>query len=109
MSDISVDALLSQMHKLAALASGQAAQTPAPGATGGQGDFGTLLKGLLDQVDQSQQTAGEMARSFEADEGKFDLPEVMIAMQQARLSFQTMLQVRNKVVQAYQDVMSMPV
>jgi flagellar hook-basal body complex protein FliE len=38
-----------------------------------------------------------------------NLPEVMIALQKASLSFQAMTEVRNKLVNAYQDIMNMPI
>lgn len=103
MNDINVNELLSQMRSLAALAQGQA---PAPtGATGGE--FANLLKNSIDSVNTQQQKAAAMTRAFETGEPGVDLAEVMIAMQKASISFQAMTQVRNKLVSAYQEVMSM--
>jgi flagellar hook-basal body complex protein FliE len=71
-------------------------------------DFATVLKGMLTGVNQSQQDATRLAESF--DEGQEqNLAGVMIAQQKARLSFQTTLQVRNKIISAYQDIMNMPI
>ncbi|HRF62073.1 MAG TPA: flagellar hook-basal body complex protein FliE [Candidatus Competibacter sp.] len=71
-------------------------------------DFASVFKSMLGDVNQSQQRATQLAESF--DEGQQeDLAGVMIAQQKARLSFQTTLQVRNKVVSAYQDIMNMPI
>jgi flagellar hook-basal body complex protein FliE len=50
-----------------------------------------------------------MSDAFVKGEPNVDLTEVMVAVQKASLSFQAMTQVRNKLVQAYQDVMNMPV
>jgi len=50
-----------------------------------------------------------MATAFELGQGGVDLTEVMIASQKASVSFQAMTQVRNKMVQAYQDIMQMPI
>ena len=49
-----------------------------------------------------------MARAFETGEGDASLAEVMIAMQKSSLSFEAMVTVRNKLVEAYKDVMNMP-
>jgi flagellar hook-basal body complex protein FliE len=105
MNDIDVNGLMAQMQRLALAAQGRAVQA---GAAAEQTDFAALLRGMLDQVNRSQQQADAMARSFSAEEGTWDLPQVMVELQKARLSFQTLLQVRNRVVQAYQDIMNMP-
>ena len=72
------------------------------------GDFSALLKQSIDTVNENQQTAGKMARAFETGESDANLAEVMVALQKAGVSFQAMVQVRNKLVEAYQDVMNMP-
>ncbi|HMW28528.1 MAG TPA: flagellar hook-basal body complex protein FliE [Plasticicumulans sp.] len=97
----------------ASIAALRAAATDAGAAAGpeagaGDADFASLLKGALDRVDARQQQASRMARAFELGEEGADLPDVMIAMQQSRLSFQSALQVRNKLVAAYQDILNMP-
>jgi flagellar hook-basal body complex protein FliE len=105
MSDINMDALLAQMRAMAAMASATAVQ---PEQAAQDTDFGAILKGAIDQVNQAQQKGAEMARAFEAGEAGADLVETMITLQKARISFEAMVQVRNKVVQAYQDIMNMP-
>ena len=54
-------------------------------------------------------TAARFANAFEVGQSGVDLTDVMIASQKASVSFQAMTQVRNKLVQAYQDIMQMPV
>lgn len=71
-------------------------------------DFASVFKTLLADVNQSQQHAIRLAESFERGQTQ-DLAGVMIDQQKARLAFQTTLQVRNKMVSAYQDVMNMPI
>ncbi|MER2529862.1 MAG: flagellar hook-basal body complex protein FliE [Candidatus Competibacter denitrificans] len=71
-------------------------------------DFAETLKAMLANVNGSQQRATGLAESFEAGQEQ-DLAGVMVAQQQARLTFQTALQVRNKLVSAYQDIMNMPI
>lgn len=70
--------------------------------------FGTLLKGALDRVNDSQATAKAMATAYEKGDPTVDLPETMISLQKASVSFQAMLQVRNKLVSAYEDIIKMP-
>ncbi|MGN1035218.1 MAG: flagellar hook-basal body complex protein FliE [Rhodocyclaceae bacterium] len=72
-------------------------------------DFAEVLKNSIDKVNQTQQTADQMQTAFAAGDTTQNLHEVMIALQTASVSFQEMVQVRNKLVTAYQDVMSMQV
>lgn len=72
-------------------------------------DFQSMFKNAVDNVNATQKTSAEMAQRFEKGDPTIDLPEVMIAMQKSSVSFQAMTQVRNKLVEAYKDVMNMPV
>ncbi|MFC3609042.1 flagellar hook-basal body complex protein FliE [Stutzerimonas tarimensis] len=78
----------------------EAAETP---------KFSDMLGQAIGKVHETQQAAGQMATAFEMGQGGVDLTEVMIASQKASISFQAATQVRNKLVQAYQDIMQMPV
>ena len=98
-----IDQLLSQMQATAAAAGGTA---PAP--QGGT-DFSALLKSSIDQVNSAQQESADMAKNFELGKTDASLQEVMISLQKANVSFQAMVQVRNKLVSAYQEVMNMQV
>ncbi|MDO9242279.1 MAG: flagellar hook-basal body complex protein FliE, partial [Rhodocyclaceae bacterium] len=99
------DLMLSQLSAASAAAQGKAAST-AP--TGGV-EFSQALKSAIDQVSMAQQSAQQMTKDFVAGQSNVDLQDVMINLQKASLSFQQMVQVRNKLVSAYQDVMNMPV
>ncbi len=103
MSDMNVNQLLAQMRTMSVEAGGKPQQSD-----GSSGDFAAMLKQSIDAVNQHQQTAGALAKDFEIGKGDVSLAEVMIASQKANVSFQAMLQVRNKLVDAYQSVMSMP-
>lgn len=72
-------------------------------------NFGTMFKNAIDTVNHNQKTASELATRFEQGDSTIDLPEVMIALQKSSVSFQAMTQVRNKLVEAYKDIMNMPV
>jgi flagellar hook-basal body complex protein FliE len=98
--------LLAEMQRLAASA-GTQSDAPAE-ATNGQG-FAELLKASIDGVNQAQTTAADMAAALERGDASVGLPEVMIALQKASLSFQAMTEVRNRLVNAYQEIMNMPI
>ena len=78
----------------------------APDAAGSV-DFGAALKNVLGAVDASTTDANQAVSNM--IEGTGDVHEAMIALQRADMMFQLTVQIRNKVVQAYQDVMRMPV
>ncbi|MBU1427049.1 MAG: flagellar hook-basal body complex protein FliE [Gammaproteobacteria bacterium] len=101
-----VDNLLSQMRAAMAAAQGQPVQTPA--STSGV-DFANVLKSSLDGVNQAQHQAEALQKAFVLGDDKVSLSDTMIAMQKANISFQTAVQVRNKVVAAYNDIMNMQV
>lgn len=71
--------------------------------------FGGLLSNALNGVNAVQQDANTLTRAYELGEPGVDLTRVMIASQKANISFQAALQVRNKLVTAYQDIMNMPI
>ena len=111
MSSMDINQVLSQMRAMSA-----AAQNPAFEKGVGTGvdgaaklDFGAVMKNSLEQVSEVQMQAKELATAFESGDTTADLPEVMVALQKANLSFQAITQVRNKLLSAYQEVMSMPV
>lgn len=72
-------------------------------------DFADVLKGAMDQVNDSQQSAAKMSQAFALGDNNINLSDVMIASQKAGISFQTSIQVRNKLVSAYRDIMTMQV
>ena len=85
-----------------------AAGPQAPGAdAAGSVDFGAALKNVLGAVEGSNTQANQAVGAML--EGTGDVHEAMIALQRADMMFQLTVQIRNKVVQAYQDVMRMPV
>jgi len=105
MNTVDVNQVLTQMRRLEGLAKNEAA----PVGQGQGANFGDLLKQSIDTVNETQQTAGELKTAFETGSRDVDLAEVMIAVQKSSVSFQAMVQVRNKLVEAYKDVMSMPI
>lgn len=73
------------------------------------GDFGDAIGNALNELSGMQRNATNLAREFQADNPNVSVEETMIALQKASLGFQAVVQVRNKLVQAYTDVMNMPV
>lgn len=72
-------------------------------------DFQMMFSNAINQVNHNQKVASDLRTRFEKGDPSVDLPEVMIAAQKSSVSFQAMNQVRNKLVEAYKDVMNMPV
>lgn len=73
------------------------------------GGFGEMFKQAIDSVNSTQQQSSAMATSFEQGDPGVSLAQVMVASQKASVSFQALTQVRNRLVDAYKDVMNMPV
>ena len=71
--------------------------------------FGAMFSQAINNVAESQQTANTLSRSFEQGDPGVSLTQVMVASQKASVSFQAMTQVRNKLIDAYQEVMNMQV
>ena len=102
-----IEHMLSVLRSTAAQASGKPAEASA--AAAGGPDFAQVLKSSIDKVNETRQSATQMAEQMAAGDTSKNLHEVMIALQTASVSFQEMVQVRNKLVTAYQDVMNIQV
>ncbi|MBV8047816.1 MAG: flagellar hook-basal body complex protein FliE [Paludibacterium sp.] len=105
MSTQGIDQLLSELRSASALAAGKPAAAQQQDGTP-QVDFADVLKSTIDQVNSAQQTSQEMQKQFELGDEGVNLQDVMVSLQKASLSFQTMVQARNKLVTAYQDIMN---
>lgn len=108
MTQIDINSLLAQMRNLSAQLEPGAAAAPVVGGTKPQDSFGSLLKQSIAEVAKSQNQAQQLSASFERGDPGTDLPQVMLAVQKADLSFRAMAEVRNKLVDAYQNIMNMP-
>lgn len=103
MSEINVNHVLNQMRAMSLQAAGRPVQE-----TGGSTDFSSLLQQSIASVNNTEQKANSMVNAFESGSSNVSLAEVMVETQKANVSFQAALQVRNKLVEAYKDVMNMP-
>ena len=109
MSDIAINQVLAQMRSVQALAQGQAVSTPSGIESVSGGQFSNLLSQSVADVNSSMQASKAMTVAFERGDPSVSLAEVMITAQKASLQFTGMTEVRNKLLNAYQEVMNMPV
>ncbi|WP_034157886.1 flagellar hook-basal body complex protein FliE [Sphingomonas sp. ERG5] len=84
------------------------AGAPAGAAEAKPASFASTMEDALKSVNQGQAKAGELSAAYERGE-TIDIAKVMLARQQASVGFEATLQVRNKLLSAYKDIMSMPV
>jgi len=103
MSDMQINSVLAQMRAMSAQASSAVTETKPAGSS----DFSAMLSQSIEDVNKSQKEAGALSTAFTKGETDASLAEVMVSMQKASLSFQTVLQTRNKIVDAYKEVMRM--
>ena len=115
MSNMEIDRVLAQIRSISHGASGAGGVGGLRGpsaAVGGPGavdkGFATLLKQGLDSVNQVQNKATTLATQFERGVPGVELPQVMLEMQKANVSFRALAEVRNKFVDAYREIMNMP-
>lgn len=105
-----VDSLLAEMRTAMVAAQGGAGKVNGAAEMGkGAVDFASVLKSSLDGVAQVQNQATTMQNAFIMGDDKVSLSDTMISMQKANIALQTTVQVRNKVVAAYNDIMNMQV
>lgn len=105
-NEINTNALISQLRAMANQAG--VADKHVEKAADPKTEFTQILQQSLEGVNKQQKAATAMATAFEAGDPNIDVSKVMIEMQKARISFETLSQVRNKFVEAYKDIMNMP-
>jgi flagellar hook-basal body complex protein FliE len=118
-----IEAMMAQLKAASQKPAGPASPAEALGGLGGIGKLGSpdaaesstkvsfsdALKASLQNVSNSQIQADEMGKKFAAGDDSVSLSDTMIAMQKASINFQATVQVRNKLVSAYHDIMNMQV
>ncbi len=115
-SNSDINAVLQQMRQIrdqtqrGMAVAPAAADVAAPNASQspGRADFGGALKQAIDSVNNLQQTASTSANDFVTGKEN-NLVKVMVDSQKASVGFQAVVQVRNRMVTAYQDIMNMPI
>ena len=120
---VDVNNLLAQMRDMKSQAMGHAEIQPRSGvegalkvgatgkveAGGRVPDFSEMFGNAINSVNETQQNSAALAKAYETGAEGVTLSQVMVASQKAAVSFQAVTQVRNKLVEAYKDVMSMPI
>jgi flagellar hook-basal body complex protein FliE len=106
MSSMQISQVLAEMRALQARASGI---SEAPAAAAQPSEFANLLKNSVDHVASMQNQATALADAYESGDKSIDLTKVMLEVQKASLAFRAMTEVRNKLVDAYTQVMNMSV
>jgi flagellar hook-basal body complex protein FliE len=107
MSSMQIQQVLAEMRALQARAAGsppEAAGTAAPTT-----DFASLMKSSADAISTMQNQATALSSAYEAGDKSVDLTKVMLEVQKAGLAFRAMTEVRNKLLDAYSQVMNMSV
>nr|WP_314861734.1 flagellar hook-basal body complex protein FliE [uncultured Undibacterium sp.] len=105
-----IDAMVAQLKAAAARMEGGAGNVVPATSPGAQKlDFADALKSSLDQVSAAQSASQEMSKKFALGDDSVNMSDMMISMQKASISFQTTIQVRNKLISAYHDIMNMQI
>lgn len=105
---ITPEALLTQMRQMIAQSQGNTT-LPDKNVVQNQEAFSSLLKNAVNTVNSNQQQASNLAVAFQKGDPNIQMSEVMVSLQKANVSFQAMVEVRNKLVSAYQEIMNMQV
>lgn len=98
------NAALSRANATAAVAT----SAPVAGSQPAQGSFAATMENALQSVNATAQKSSALSEAYERGE-TVDIAKVMLARQEASVGFEATLQVRNKILSAYKDIMSMPV
>lgn len=119
-----IEAMMAQLKAAATKPAAPSLGTGGPGALGGLGglghaapvnegpskvSFSDALKNSLEQVSNSQKAAEDLGNRFAMGDDSVSLSDTMIAMQKSSIAFQATVQVRNKLVSAYHEIMNMQV
>jgi flagellar hook-basal body complex protein FliE len=106
MSDIDVRSVLSQIRALQSQTSVKPATVQAPQAA--TPTFGRVMEAAMDRVSLTQTQAADLQNKFQLGDANTDLASVMLASSRAQVEFKGLVETRNRMVRAYQDIMNMP-
>ncbi|HSH47241.1 MAG TPA: flagellar hook-basal body complex protein FliE [Halomonas sp.] len=111
MSTPAIESVLSQMQSLASQAADGTSAAPRPGAQqqAEAGGFAGELRSAVQRINTLKLQADDQARAFQAGAPGVELNDVMVDMQKASVATEMGIQVRNRLVTAYKDVMNMQV
>ena len=109
MNNMNVDQVLMQMRVLAAQAKGVQDVSGVEQGQGPTSNFSDMLVNSIKAVNDAQMASGDLKQRFDMGDQGVSMVDVAIASEKAKIAFTAMSEVRNKLVKAYQDIMSMPV
>ena len=111
MSSVEIDRVLAQIRSISAQAQGGigAARPSSPSKSVAGPGFASILQQGLQQVNQAEVRADQLATAFEKGTPGVELSQVMLEVQKASVSLRAATEVRNRLVSAYQEIMNMPI
>ena len=101
-----INKVLDQMR---ALQASMGSSSPAVTQTAGVQGFGQVVTDAIQDVSRQQAKAVNLAEQFQSGQSDASVAAVMVELQKASVSFQAMTEVRNRLIEAYREVMNMPV
>ena len=107
---VEMNSLLAQMQQLRSIANMEAPKSQnidIPNQSEPQ--FSSMFKDALDKVSELQSTSDALQEAYIRGDSNVDITRVMVASQKSSIAFQAVVQVRNKLVESYKDIMNMPV
>ena len=107
--DIKAQNLFNELQSLASQAQSINPETNAIQGNPSGKNFAEMLSSAIDNVNSMQRFSKEQAMKFELGDPNLSLAEVMIAKEKAGIAFEATVQVRNKVLEAYKEIINMPV
>ncbi|MFT5162173.1 MAG: flagellar hook-basal body complex protein FliE [Alteromonadaceae bacterium] len=107
--NIKANALFSELQAVAQQAGGNIGGVSQQVRNTSQVDFSSTLKNAIDNVNTIAKASGTAKRAVDMGDRSVSMAEAMIASQKAGVAFEATVQVRNKMLEAYKDIMSMPV
>jgi flagellar hook-basal body complex protein FliE len=108
MSQMEIDQVLAQIRSLSAQTQIRPSSPGGPHPSG-PSEFASILSKGIDSVNQTELRATQLADAFQRGAPGVELPQVMLEMQKASVSFRALAEVRNRLVSAYQEIMNMQV
>lgn len=113
-SSVEMSSLLAQMREMKSIATQdvrvpQSLDTQPADKSSAQPQFSSMFKQALDNVNELQSTSGQLQEAYVRGDSNIDITRVMVASQKSSIAFKAVVEVRNKLVESYTDIMNMPV
>ena len=108
-TQMGIDQVLAQMRQIRQASGLDRMQELAKPQNEAQAGFGQLFSQAVNGVNALQSNTSKLQSEYIASDGATDITRVMVAAQKSSVAFQATVQVRNKLLEAYKEIMSMPV